>query len=318
MIPFILALFVSLALSSFVEFQVQRLKVPSPLALPLTLLVAVLLFFLLGALVSASVSQLSANSSTYQAQVRQIMDQATAALPAELVRAIPDSELQRLSEIPLRTVGRMLAATTNAIVEILSQSLIVLIFVIFLLIGGGGNRLPPGGTWGEIETRIKSYLVVKVGISAVTGVLVGLVLSLLGVPLAMVFGLFAFLLNFIPNIGSFIATLLPLPVVMVTPDISLAVAGLAIAIPAVVQLTVGNLLEPKIMGESLDLHPVTILLALIFWGTLWGIVGMLLATPMTAAMKIVFEKLEGTKQIAEIMAGRLDVIRPTVAAVPPV
>ena len=102
-------------------------------------------------------------------------------------------------------------------------------------------------------------------------------LSALGVDLALVFGLFAFLLNFIPNIGSVIATLLPLPVVMFNPEITPSTAALALTLPAAVQLTIGNFIEPKLMGTSLDLHPVSILMALVVWGTLWGIVGMLLA-----------------------------------------
>ena len=132
---------------------------------------------------------------------------------------------------------------------------------------------------------------------------------MLGVDLAMVFGLFAFLLNFIPSIGSIIATLLPVPVVLMSPSLSMPAAIMAIAIPGVIQFSVGNVIEPKIMGDELDLHPVTILLTLIVWGMLWGIAGMLLATPITAVMKILFSKNELTAPIADIMAGRLDRLR---------
>ena len=78
-----------------------------------------------------------------------------------------------------------------------------------------------------------------------------------------------------------------------------------IAVTAMIQLVSGNLVEPKIMGESSDLHPVTILLALMFWGVMWGVIGMFLATPITAAIKIVFERLDQTRPIADLMAGRL-------------
>jgi AI-2 transport protein TqsA len=122
----------------------------------------------------------------------------------------------------------------------------------------------------------------------------------------MVFGLLAFLLNFIPSIGSIIATVLPLPVVLMSPDITPSVAVLAIALPGGVQFTIGTLLSPKVMGDSLELHPVTILLALTVWGSIWGIVGMLLATPITAVMKMLFERLELTRPIARLMAGRIE------------
>ena len=138
-----------------------------------------------------------------------------------------------------------------------------------------------------------------------TGFLVGLILYLLGVDLALVFGFLAFLLNFIPSIGSIIATLLPLPIILVSPDASWTIAVLAIALPGTVQLVIGNIITPKVLGDSLDLHPIVILMALIFWGVLWGIVGMLLATPMTAVLKILLERYELTRPVARVMAGRL-------------
>ena len=84
---------------------------------------------------------------------------------------------------------------------------------------------------------------------------------------------------------------------------------LAIALPGAIQIIIGNVIELKIMGESLDLHPITVLLALIMWGMLWGIVGTLLATPLTAVMKIFFERMEQTAPIADLLAGRLDRLR---------
>ncbi|MFQ5550396.1 MAG: AI-2E family transporter, partial [Gemmatimonadales bacterium] len=81
--------------------------------------------------------------------------------------------------------------------------------------------------------------------------------------------------------------------------------GLAVLIPGAIQITIGNVIEPMVMGEGLDLHPVTILMMLIFWGLLWGVVGMLLATPITAVVKIIFARIEITRPVAELLAGRL-------------
>jgi AI-2 transport protein TqsA len=137
-----------------------------------------------------------------------------------------------------------------------------------------------------------------------TGIGVWLILTLLGVEMALVFGLFAFLLNFVPNVGSLVATLMPLPIVLLG-DYSTSVQVLAIILPGGVQFMVGNWLEPKLLGDSMDLHPVTILLALIFWGMVWGLVGALLATPLTAIVRILLDKEEITRPVAELMAGRL-------------
>ncbi|MFM1918850.1 MAG: hypothetical protein RLZZ303_484, partial [Candidatus Hydrogenedentota bacterium] len=113
-------------------------------------------------------------------------------------------------------------------------------------------------------------------------------------------------LNFIPNIGSIIATLLPAPVVFFSADVPTVNAVLAIAIPGCIQFSIGNLIEPKLMGDTLDMHPVVVLLSLIFWGMMWGMAGMFLAVPMTAIVKIVLERIEVTQPAAEVLAGRFD------------
>ncbi len=302
MIPFVLAVFISLGLSAAIDVQVEHFKVARPLALLSTLAMSILIFTLVGLLISASVGQLVENASSYEAQIRKLLQLVSEKLPFEIPAAGEEGSFRPLSEISVGTISTMLLQTTNAIVATLSRSLLVFIFILYLLIGGG-VRSRPGGVWGDIESRVKRYLVTKALLSAATGLLVTFLLFVLGVDLALMFGMFAFLLNFIPSVGSVIATLLPLPVVLVSPDVSITQVILVILLPGGVQMAIGNFLEPKIMGDSLGLHPVVVLLALIFWGMLWGVVGMLLATPITAVMKIMFEKLEPTRPIAALMAG---------------
>jgi len=143
-------------------------------------------------------------------------------------------------------------------------------------------------------------------IAAATGGIAGGILTFLGVDLALVFGLFTFLLNFIPNIGPIIATLLPLPMVLMDPGSTLTTAVLAIGLPGLADFLISSLIEPKVVGGSLNLHPATVLICLIVWGMMWGIVGMFLAIPLTAVMQIFFERFEHTAPIAELLAGRLD------------
>ena len=303
LVPFVLAVFIAYGLLPLVEFQVRRLHLPYLVAVASTLVIGVLILGSLGLLISTSVSQLQANAAAYQQQIELLGAKVSALLPAGTFRA----EGNPFAQLPLGNISGVLLQTTNAIVGLLSQGLLVLIFVLYLLLGGA--RQAAGGVWAEIETRIEHYIVTKALISLATGFLVGLTLAVLGVDLALVFGLLAFLLNFIPSVGSIIATLLPLPVVVVSPDISTTTAILAILLPGLIQIVIGNIIEPKVMGEALDLHPVVILMALIVWGMLWGVVGMLLATPMTAMLKILFERFEPTAPVAQVLAGRLDAFR---------
>jgi len=159
-----------------------------------------------------------------------------------------------------------------------------------------------------ISSRVKRYIGTKVLISAGTGLSVGLILMALGIPLATAFGLMAFLLNFIPSVGSIVAVLLPLPVLLVDPNVGTTAAILAMVLPGAVQLLLGNFLEPKIMGQSMELHPAVVLMSLVMWGMLWGVVGMFVAIPMTATFKLVLERMEHTKPIADLIAGRLDAL----------
>ncbi|NNL84275.1 MAG: AI-2E family transporter [Myxococcales bacterium] len=312
MIPFVLSLFVALGLSSLISWFQAKLRLPHGLAVAATLLVAGLAFTLVGSVVSASIAQLSENAAVYQVQATRLLERLVTWIPEWAQAYLPDGG-EALTQLPMAGLGKILLGTTDTVVNLLSKSLLVLIFVIFLLIGHGASAAA-SGVWAEIESRVQRYIVIKALVSALTGLLIGIVLGTLDVPLAMAFGLLAFLLNFIPSVGSLIATLLPLPVVMISPEVSSSAAVLAIAIPAGIQLLVGNVLEPKWMGASLDLHPVALLMALILWGMLWGIAGMLLATPITAVMKILFEKLESTRPLADVLAGRLAKLRSPGAA----
>ncbi len=204
-----------------------------------------------------------------------------------------------------RMVELAITWALNSVATLMSQGLLVMIFMIFLITGYRSGEDPERrGLRHEIGLRVKDYLRVKFLVSTLTGVSTYLILRVLGVDLALVFGLAAFFLNFIPNIGSLVAVFLPLPVVLLAPAevLSLADQVLAMALPALVQFLVGNLLEPRMMGKSLDLNPIVILMFLIFWGVLWGPVGMLLSVPITAVLKMLLERSELTQPLAVLLS----------------
>ena len=127
---------------------------------------------------------------------------------------------------------------------------------------------------------------------------------LLGLELALIFGTLTFLLNFIPTFGSIVAVFLPLPVALLQYNEPTMII-LVFALPSLVHIVIGNIIEPKLFGEAFGLHPVTIILALIFWGMLWGITGMLLAAPLTAIIRITFDQFETTKPFSLFLSGQL-------------
>ncbi len=195
----------------------------------------------------------------------------------------------------------MLRNTVTAIFGLLSGTLFVFFFVIFLL-AGRNPYAEHSQMYVEVVQKIRRYLATKVVISAAVGVLVWASLAILHMELAGVFGILAFLLNFIPVIGPIIVTVLPIPLAVAQFQSTLPVI-LVVVIPGTIHNVIGNIIEPKMMGEGLDLHPVTILLALSFWGMLWGIVGTFLAVPITAAIRIVLMQFDTFRPIGDLLAG---------------
>jgi predicted PurR-regulated permease PerM len=150
---------------------------------------------------------------------------------------------------------------------------------------------------GQIVHAIRKYISVKTQMSLLTGIVSYLVLLLFNVDFAVLWAFIIFLLNYIPYIGSFFATLFPSAFAMFQFQSFLIFLWVFLAIQAV-QVLVGNVLEPKVMGRTLNLSPLGVLLALTFWGIIWGILGMFLSVPITSIMVITFSRFPATKFIA--------------------
>lgn len=300
LVPLILALLLSYLVSPLVDLVQVRLHTPRSLAVLIALLITGGMVVLLGLLISSSVASLAAKGPIYEAKLALMGDKAMALLASWSIPVDGIDLGERVSELP---VANVLLGALNQVVNSFTNVVMVLIFVVYLVAGRTPHQ-EKSGIYKEIDGRIKQYIAVKVIASATTGVLTGVILAVLGLDLAVVFGLLAFLLNFIPSVGSAIATVLPLAIAVVQFDAPWMVV-LAVALPGSVQFVIGNVLEPRFLGSALELHPITILLALVFWGMLWGFTGMLLAAPITAVLKIILDRVPTTRPIAELLAGRL-------------
>lgn len=202
-----------------------------------------------------------------------------------------------------REAPELLRYFGGTLLNLLSSVVLTSIFVGFMLAGRNPYKVSKG-IYAEIDRKVRRYITTKFFISAVTGVLVWLVLEIIGLRFASMFGLMAFCLNFIPSVGSIVSTILPLPIAFVEFDSWFWIA-LVILVPGTIQMVIGNVIEPKVMGDGLQLHPVTILLGLTFFALLWGPVGMLLAAPITATIRIVMMRFHTTEPIGNLMAGIL-------------
>ena len=303
LIPFILSMFFTMMLTPVIDFLMKFLRCPRKLAILLTIMLGFLLISMFFLMISASIGQITSYASDYPSTVRQLLSDTVDKLPLERFGMEKEEVTKRFLETSANTVGNMMKGLASTLVSVLSSGFLVLIFMIFLLLGKQPPQHKEGSILHSIESRIKRFIGAMFFVSTLTGVLVGVALMILGVKFAFVFGILTILLNFIPNIGSIVATLLPIPVALLDPEMATWVKVLVFVIPTVIQLGIGNILQPKILGDSLQLHPVVILMSLVFFGMMWGIVGMFLASPIAAVVKIILEKIEYTQTIAQLMSG---------------
>lgn len=302
LVPFVLALFFAACLKPLIEFQRRYLRAPQPVAVAGTIILAAAIITLIGIPLSESFQRMW---PIFRLQFNQFVEKAAHIPPLQRLGFAADTKL------PDQPPDWMLSAAGIAagkVTDFATATFLVIIFALFILLGRPGEARPKTGLLAEIEVRVQRYIGQMVLLSAITGISVGVVLFVLGVKFAAVFGFLAFLLNFIPTIGSIIATLLPLPIILLSPELGVTAKVLALVIPAVIQLYLGNALQPRVLGNALDLHPIVVLISLIFWSMIWGLAGAFLATPMTAVLKIVLEKIPATRPLAALLAGRLELV----------
>jgi AI-2 transport protein TqsA len=299
MIPFVLAIFITAAVAPLVDFLVTRWRFPNWLAVLITLLLVLAVLTLMGVVLIVAVQTMVDAAREYSKQVVSLTERLFVWLSAHHINI---DQARITADLEGRLPG-VISETAGTVSAIMSHGLLVGFFVVFLLIGRH-EHYRRNDIYSDIEGTIRDYITTATAISAMTSILVGLVLWALGLHMAWLFAFLVFLLCYIPNIGSIIATLLPIPVAVTQfHDPGMIVA--AIAIPGAIHLTIGNLVAPKMMGKGLELHPVTVLLALAFWGLLWGIVGMVLAMPIVASLRIVLNRFSTTRPLASLLAGEL-------------
>jgi predicted PurR-regulated permease PerM len=149
-------------------------------------------------------------------------------------------------------------------------------------------------TFKDITEKVQRYIITKFLISLSVGLIVGIILRIFNIEFFILWAAFAVLLNFIPNIGSVIAVILPSLMALVQYE-SFGYAIFLAVVLIIVQNIIGNIIEPKIFGDRLGLNPLVILLSLLLWGYIWGIIGMFLSVPLTAIIKIVFSNYSSKK-----------------------
>jgi predicted PurR-regulated permease PerM len=317
LMPLVIAFLLSIIFKPAILWLRSK-RVPMPLALFGVLVLSSAVLFLVGWVLFSSTQSFIEELPKYEAKATVIAADLEAALLQAAARFEVDvAEFQWSDAFEWSNVTNAVTTGVGSFLSFVSTTFLILLFMLFILAGSGEMAekvrvaFPPvyakkvADLVSNVDGQVRRYLVTKTVISLATGVMTWLVLSLLGVDFPLIWGFLAFLLNFIPNIGSTIAVLFPFAVSLLQFE-TLVIPFVVLFGLGTVQMTLGNVVEPRVMGFRLNLSPLLILVSLILWGWLWGLWGMIIAVPITSTLKILFENMDPLRPISILMSGKVE------------
>jgi AI-2 transport protein TqsA len=304
-VPFLLAAFISV-ISSPPLFWLKERKVPTAIALLIVMFVILFFLLLIAALVASSINDFSAKLPLYETKLGEQTD----AVLNWLVRIHVDVDRLELSKIfNAAAVMQFVAVLLNQLVGMLTNGILILLTVIFMLLEASSIPTKLNAIFRKPEASLKRikyfigtvnrYMAIQTVVSLATGACVAIFLTIMGIDYALLWGVLAFLLNYIPNIGSIMAAVPPILLTIIQFGLGRAV-GVAIGY-LVINMSIGNVISPRLMGRGLGLSTLVVFLSLIFWGWILGPVGMLLSVPLTMTVKIALESSEDTHWVAILL-----------------
>ena len=288
------------------------LKVRKVVVLFFLLIFIFIIFYFLGVLVFAMATSFIKKFPAYSGKIAQLIEQLFDVL------RIPISDVnQYINNIDwtksINTITSVFSTTFGSFATFLGNLVLIIVFLMFMLAGRQSlvERLNKAVEKSKadqflyilhsIEDRVQHYLLIKTSVSFMTGIISGIILYIGGFDFVIVSAFLIFTLNFIPNFGSVVATVFPIIMGVINYVLTVLVLLVAIAL-MLTQMIIGNVIEPAITGKNLNLSPIIILISLIVWGWIWGVIGMILAVPLTSAIKIIFEHIEPLKPVAELIS----------------
>lgn len=305
LVPFFLAVFIAIV-STPIVIGLSRRRVPRWIGITLTIILDVAAVAGLAAVVGGSITAFSERLPDYQQSFEHLLEDTTAWLAVRGVHITP----AQLAEVfdPGSLMG-LVGSTLKSIAEVVSNVVLVLLIVVFMLFETVALREKMRRVLrnpdedleriGRTMHEIQKYLVVKTATSVLTGAVIAGWCAMLDVDLPVMWGLLAFLLNYIPTLGSIIAAVPPVLIALLGHG-----PGTALVVGSgyfVLAFAIGNFIEPRVLGRAVGLSPLIVFLSMVFWGWLLGPVGAILSVPLTMAVKIFFANTEDMQWIAVLL-----------------
>ncbi|WP_457551377.1 AI-2E family transporter [Desulfobacula sp.] len=309
-IPFLLAVFLSIICVPPL-FWMQKKGIPGIFGIFILMVGVMAIQFLLVTLVSSSIADFSGNIPFYQERLKTLTFESLHLLSKYGVELETDKFAEMFNP---SHILKLVANTLNGLGGFLTNTFFIFLTFIFILSEAAGfpNKLrailddknTDLEKYAEITSGVNTYLGIKTLTSLSTGIVIFIWLAVQGVDFPVMWGVFAFLLNYIPNIGSIIAAVPAVLLALI--QLGPLAAGIASLGFLIVNILVGSVIEPRVMGQGIGLSTLVVFLSLAFWGWVLGPVGMLLSVPLTMAVKIALSGQESTKWLSILLGSNKD------------
>jgi AI-2 transport protein TqsA len=313
LLPLVLATLLSLVFKPFVAF-LRRYRIPLGICIIIVVVCIAGIITFLSYIAVTGVQRLIADAPRYEDRFNYLLGSGTDSINSLLSRLGHKGTLGSLAEsFQFSSVTGFLASSLGSVLTGVTSAVLTLLFTVFLLMGSEDFPAKVQDAFSSeqsekltkilarIHQDVHRYIFTKTLVNLIVATGTVLILLVFGVDFPLLTGVVAFFLAFIPNFGSVIAAAIP-AIICILQFNTFGIAFLVIACLIVYQNFVGNFLEPKMMGSSLNLSPLVVLLSLIFWGWVWGVWGMVLAVPITSIIKIICEHVATLRPISVLMS----------------
>jgi len=311
LVPFLIAVFLAL-ITVRPMLWLQQKRVPSILAALLIVSMIMLILAVVGTILGTSIADFTASIPGYQARLDTIVDGAVKFI-AKNIKG--DASIENLGDMIDPGWAMGLAATIlNSLKDVLTNTFLIFFTMIFILLEASSGQTKFEAAFGRRESSLERprmflqnlgrYLGIKTIVSVATGLCAGVLTWSLGVDFPLLWAMLAFLLNYIPTIGSIIAAVPAVLLALV--QLGPGEAGATAIGFAAINVVFGNFIEPRLMGYGVGISPLIVFVGLVFWGWVFGPVGMLLSVPLTMTLKLALESDERTRWVAVLIGSERD------------
>ncbi|MBN2089451.1 AI-2E family transporter [candidate division KSB1 bacterium] len=311
--PFLIAVFMVNILLP-VTSAMERKKIPRILSYIIVVVFVLLIFYLVGFFIYKNIGGFAQNSLIYERKLNQLIGGLLGNLGI-IEKDVPFKlrDFKILQWLPTGSITAFFTSSLGSFFDLVGNSAVLAFFMLFLIAEVRYFNARVIKAYGReradhileivrnINTSVRKYILVKLVVSLATGVLATIVMGIFNLDFFIFFGILTFLLNFIPYLGSIIATALPAVIAFLQFNSPWTAVWLLLIL-LLIQNVLGSVVEPKIQGHQLNLSPLVVLFSVMFWGWLWDSVGMILSIPIMATIRIIFEQIGATRPIAIFMS----------------